>query len=430
MNEIKWRALFFGVILAIAYLLILNIFNFNIAILSLVFTLTLVIIFHTYWLYQLDLWLDNPTIKNLPNGSGIWNKIFSKIYRTETKQKKTKQELFEVLDLFKSGAGAMLDGVVAVNKNNEILWSNKTAQRMLNIIPKNDYNRPIFYIYRNTYFKAYIENENYEDTLKINNQTSMPPLEIKVAYFGSKQRIIVFRDITKETEIQNMRKEFVSNFSHEIKTPLTVLIGFIETLAEMKSSKSVSEKKIISMMSGQANRMNILIEDLLLLSHIESNQHVNRSEKINIAKLIRDIKKNVIEVKGNGHKFDFSIDSKLDLYGARQEIESAFNNLITNAIRYTPSEGQISIRWNLINTLPIFEVVDNGIGIPEKNIKRISERFYRVDPNRSRETGGTGLGLAIVKNVVNQHQGEMKINSDIGLGSSFKLIFPADRAIK
>lgn len=430
MNEIKWRALFFGVILAIAYLLILNIFNFNIAILSLVFTLTLVIIFHTYWLYQLDLWLDNPSIKNLPNGSGIWNKIFSKIYRTETKQKKTKQELFEVLDLFKSGAGAMLDGVVAVNKNNEILWSNKTAQRMLNIIPKNDYNRPIFYIYRNTYFKAYIENENYEDTLKINNQTSMPPLEIKVAYFGSKQRIIVFRDITKETEIQNMRKEFVSNFSHEIKTPLTVLIGFIETLAEMKSSKSVSEKKIISMMSGQANRMNILIEDLLLLSHIESNQHVNRSEKINIAKLIRDIKKNVIEVKGNGHKFDFSIDSKLDLYGARQEIESAFNNLITNAIRYTPSEGQISIRWNLINTLPIFEVVDNGIGIPEKNIKRISERFYRVDPNRSRETGGTGLGLAIVKNVVNQHQGEMKINSDIGLGSSFKLIFPADRAIK
>lgn len=430
MNEIKWRALFFLVILAIAYLLILNIFNLNIAILSLVFTLTSLILFHTYWLYQLDLWLDNPSIKNLPNGSGIWNKIFSKIYRTETKQKKTKQELFEVLDLFKSGAGAMLDGVVAVNKNNEILWSNKTAQRMLNIIPKNDYNRPIFYIYRNTYFKAYIENENYEDTLKINNQTSMPPLEIKVAYFGSKQRIIVFRDITKETEIQNMRKEFVSNFSHEIKTPLTVLIGFIETLAEMKSSKSVSEKKIITMMSGQANRMNILIEDLLLLSHIESNQHVNRSEKINIAKLIRDIKKNVIEVKGNGHKFDFSIDSKLDLYGARQEIESAFNNLITNAIRYTPSEGQISIRWNLINTLPIFEVVDNGIGIPEKNIKRISERFYRVDPNRSRETGGTGLGLAIVKNVVNQHQGEMKINSDIGLGSSFKLIFPADRAIK
>ena len=176
MNEIKWRALFFLVILAIAYLLILNIFNLNIAILSLVFTLTSLILFHTYWLYQLDLWLDNPSIKNLPNGSGIWNKIFSKIYRTETKQKKTKQELFEVLDLFKSGAGAMLDGVVAVNKNNEILWSNKTAQRMLNIIPKNDYNRPIFYIYRNTYFKAYIENENYEDTLKINNQTSMPPL--------------------------------------------------------------------------------------------------------------------------------------------------------------------------------------------------------------------------------------------------------------
>ena len=430
MQEFKWNTFVFIALVAIAFTLILNIFSLPSAVIFLISTLIISISFHIYWIYQLDKWLDNPTINNLPNGYGVWAKLFTKIYRTETKQKKSKQELFGVLDQFKSAAGAILDGVITVDENNDILWCNKTAQKMLNIIPKNDYNRPITYIFRNSLFKDYIENEKYEDTLKITNQSNKLPLEIKIAHFGSKQRVIVCRDMTKETEIQNMRKEFVSNFSHEIKTPLTVMLGFLETLGDMQSDQNISEKKIIGMMNDQAYRMKTLIDDLLLLSNIESSQYINRSERIDIPTLLKSIKKDVIVPKGSKHKFNYSIDSKLYLYGAKHEIESAFNNLVTNAIRYTPEKGQINICWNLVNELPIFEVVDTGIGIPEKDIKRISERFYRVDANRSRETGGTGLGLAIVKNVILQHQGEMKITSEIKKGSSFKLIFPAERSIK
>ena len=181
------------------------------------------------------------------------------------------------------------------------------------------------------------------------------------------------------------------------------------------------------MMNDQAYRMKNLIDDLLLLSQVESNQDINRSEKIKISSLLNNLKRDLIKPSVKKQKFKYSIDSKLHVYGAKREIESAFSNLINNAIRYTPIKGEISIKWNIINGLAIFEVTDSGIGIPEKDLKRISERFYRVNPDRSRETGGTGLGLAIVKNIIIQHQGEMKINSEINVGSSFKLIFPKDR---
>ena len=426
MKEIKTHFLIFLASIAIVFILIQNIYSLYAAGLFLICIFTLIILYHTFWIYRLSKWLDNRSIKNLPNGYGVWEKLFTQIYRTETKQKKSKQELFELLEQFKSAAGAMLDGVIAIDENAEILWSNKTAQKMLNIIPKNDYHRPITYIFRNSIFKEYIENDNYEETLKLTLQPSLLPLEIKVAFFGANQRIIVCRDLTKETENQNMRKEFVSNFSHEIKTPLTVILGFLETL-EIQSNKNSSEKKMISMMNDQAYRMKNLIDDLLLLSQVESNQDINRSEKINVSSLLNNIKRELIKPSTKKQKFKYSIDSKLHIYAAKHEIESAFSNLINNAIRYTPIKGEISVQWNIINGLAIFEVTDSGIGIPEKDLKRISERFYRVDPDRSRETGGTGLGLAIVKNIIIQHQGEMKINSEMNVGSSFKLIFPKDR---
>ena len=323
----------------------------------------------------------------------------------------------------------MLDGVISVDQNNEIVWCNKTAQSMLNILPKSDYGRPITYIFRNSIFNNYIENSDYEDTLKIINHLSMQPLEIKVAYFRSNQKLIICRDITKDTENQNMRKEFVSNFSHELKTPLTVIIGFIETLGGMYS-KDTSENKIITMMDKQAYRMKGLIDDLLILSNVESNQHLNRSNKIVMSDLFKLIKKDIALLDGNNHTLDYSINTKLNLYGEKREIEIAFKNIITNAIRYTGKGGQINIRWNLINELGVFEVTDSGIGIPKKDIDRICERFYRVNADRSRETGGTGLGLAIVKNVMIQHQGELKISSELGSGSTFKLIFPTERLIQ
>ncbi|MBT5429221.1 MAG: phosphate regulon sensor histidine kinase PhoR [Rhodospirillaceae bacterium] len=429
MQEIRWHLLLFVIFEIIATLLILSIFDIRTSLVFLIFTLMLFLGFHIYWIYRLNQWLDNPMTANLPDGYGLWEKLFTKLYKTQAKQKKSKRELYGALDQFKSAAEAMLDGVISVDQNNEIVWCNKTAQSMLNILPKSDYGRPITYIFRNSIFKNYIENSDYEDTLKIINHLSMQPLEIKVAYFRSNQKLIICRDITKDTENQNMRKEFVSNFSHELKTPLTVIIGFIETLGGMYS-KDTSENKIITMMDKQAYRMKGLIDDLLLLSNVESNQHLNRSNKIVMSDLFKLIKKDIALLDGNNHTLDYSINTKLNLYGEKREIESAFKNIITNAIRYTGKGGQINIRWNLINELGVFEVTDSGIGIPKKDIDRICERFYRVNADRSRETGGTGLGLAIVKNVMIQHQGELKISSELGSGSTFKLIFPTERLIQ
>ena len=417
-------------VLAITLVILTKIFSLQTATIVLVIITFILLISHTYWLIKLDLWLNSKKLDTLPHGNsiGLWNKVFTKIYRSQLKQKRTNHNLFEALDQFKSAAEAMYDGIISVNENNEIIWSNKTAQRMINIIPRNDYNQPVNYIFRNSDFKQYIENEDFSKTLKITNQANMLPLEVRVANFSNNHRIIILRDMAYENNIQNMRKEFVSNFSHELKTPLTVILGFLETL-QMSTSNKENEKKIIDLMNNQAYRMKSLIDDLLLLSNVESNNEINRSEKINISLLVKEIKKNIAEVNGVNHKFIFSIDSKLNIYGAKHEVLSAFSNLITNAIRYTPKKGRIDIRWNQVGEHAVFEVVDSGIGIAETDLAKVSNRFYRVDPDRSRNTGGTGLGLAIVKNVMMQHQGEMKISSKVNQGSAFKLFFPINRII-
>jgi len=208
-----------------------------------------------------------------------------------------------------------------------------------------------------------------------------------------------------------------------------VITGFIETLdASLITDKPT--KQIFNLMMEQSTRMKRLIDDLLLLSNVESSLIKNRSEEINSKKLFEKIKKNIKLVDKGRHKIIYKINYQFNIYGSKQEIESAFTNLITNAIRYTPNDKVININWNAINYTPIFEVIDSGIGIEKKHINRITERFYRVDDDRSRSTGGTGLGLSIVKNIMIKHQGELNILSELNKGSTFKLIFPSDRLIK
>jgi len=209
-----------------------------------------------------------------------------------------------------------------------------------------------------------------------------------------------------------------------------VITGFIETLDQPKNNLSSDTKEIFSLMSEQANRMKDLINDLLLLSNIEASLNKNRSEKVSIFRLSENIKSSTSKLNKKNHKIKFNIDKKLNIYGSRSEIQSAFSNLVSNAIRYTPEKGNIFITWHLINNLPILEVTDNGVGIPKNKINRITERFYRIDEDRSRSSGGTGLGLSIVKNIMLQHQGQLEITSELNQGSTFKLIFPEVRVIK
>jgi len=413
LQDIRWGTFWFFVLEIILFLIIVNIYSVQYGLIFCLLSLSCYLLLHIYWIYKLSNWLNNPLLSNLPHGTGIWQYIFTKHYQILKGNKKSKKELVSTLDQFTKAAEALMDGVVALNENNEIIWSNRKSQIMLNINPRKDTGQPINYIFRNTDLIKYLDESDYEKSIKLNLDTdNNNTIEIKIIPFGEKQKVMIVKDISQAIKIESNRKEFISNASHELKTPLTVISGFIETLEEMDMPNEMEHKKILKIMSAQSNRMSKIVNDLLLLSNIESSLFQNRSEKLLINTIINKIKKNNFILKSKQHKMKYQIDSKLNIYGSKKEIESAFLNLIINATMYTNENGSISINWGLINGLPIFEVKDNGNGIDKKHINRITERFYRVDPDRSRDTGGTGLGLSIVKNIIEQHDGELKITSD------------------
>ena len=424
MQDIRWSTFWFFVFEILLFLIVSNIYSIEDGLIVCLLLMSCFLILHVFWIYKLSNWLNNPSLSNLPHGTGIWQHIFTKHYQIHKESKKSKKNLVSTLDQFTQAAEALMDGVVALNESNEIIWSNKRSQVMLNLNSKKDTGQPINYIFRNTDLISYLEKGNYEESIKIHLDASNTKIiEIKIVRFGEKQKVLIAKDISQAIKIESERKEFISNVSHELKTPLTVISGFIETLEDIIKIKGREHKNILKMMGDQAYNMSKLIDDLLLLSNVESSLFQNRSEKLVINKMINKIKKSVSVLDSKNHTIKYQIDQNLEVYGSKKEIESAFTNLITNAIRYTSKNGSISISWGLINGLPIFEVRDNGNGIEKKHINKITERFYRVDPDRSRRTGGTGLGLSIVKNIINQHNGELKITSEIGKGSAFKLIF-------
>ena len=431
MQDIRWSTFWFFLFEILLFIIVSNIYSVKYGLILCLITLSCFLLLHIYWIYKLTKWLNNPSLSNLPHGTGVWQNIFTKHYQILKVNKKSKKGLISALDQFTKAAEALMDGVVALNENNEIIWSNRKSQIMLNLNPRKDTGQPINYIFRNTDLIKYLEHESFEESIKINLDSQTDKIiEIKIIPFGEKQKVMIAKDISQSIKIESDRKEFVSNVSHELKTPLTVISGFIETLENMFAPRDTEHKNILEIMSGQANRMSKLIDDLLMLSNVESSLFQNRSEKIFIKTIMAKLKKNILVLNIKNHKIKYRINDKLNIYGSKKELESAFLNLITNAIRYTGENGIISINWSLINGLPIFEVRDTGSGIKQKHINRITERFYRVDADRSRNSGGTGLGLSIVKNIINQHDGELKITSEIGKGSSFKLVFNKESIIK
>ena len=430
MQDIRWSTFWFFLFEILLFIIVSNIYSVKYGLILCLITLSCFLLLHIYWIYKLTKWLNNPSLSNLPHGTGVWQNIFTKHYQILKVNKKSKKGLISALDQFTKAAEALMDGVVALNENNEIIWSNRKSQIMLNLNPRKDTGQPINYIFRNTDLMKYLDHESFEESIKINLDSQTDKIiEIKIIPFGERQKVMIAKDISQSIKIESERKEFVSNVSHELKTPLTVISGFIETLENMFAPKDAEHKKILEIMSGQANRMSKLIDDLLILSNVESSLFQNRSEKIFIKTIMAKLKKNIFVLNIKNHKIKYRINDKLNIYGSKKELESAFLNLITNAIRYTGESGTISISWGLINGLPIFEVRDTGSGIKQKHINRITERFYRVDADRSRNSGGTGLGLSIVKNIINQHDGELKITSEIGKGSSFRLVFNKESII-
>jgi two-component system phosphate regulon sensor histidine kinase PhoR len=313
---------------------------------------------------------------------------------------------------------------------NRLEWFNPVAQQHFDLDAEHDIMQDITYLVRQPEFVEYIQESNF------NNPLMMRParhddmvLSIKLIPYGVNKRLLISRDITQFERVEAMRRDFVANVSHELRTPLTVVSGFVENLQDMSDLGQDSARRALHLMAEQTRRMDNLVADLLTLSRLENVQSPLHEETVDMKELLNEVYRDGELLSGAKHPLRMEIASAANLLGNRDELRSAFSNLLSNAIRYTPEGGAILLRWFERGGQPVFLVQDSGIGIAAQHIPRLTERFYRVDRSRSRETGGTGLGLAIVKHIAMRHQAKLEVSSEEGKGSTFALVFPIKRVL-
>jgi two-component system phosphate regulon sensor histidine kinase PhoR len=255
-------------------------------------------------------------------------------------------------------------------------------------------------------------------------------LSVQLVPFGASKKLLIARDITDLERVDAMRRDFIANVSHELRTPLTVVGGFVETLADTPDLSPADSRGYFNLMLDHTRRMQRLLDDLLTLSHLESAEHALKDESVNMDELAQALKTEAESLSRGRHRIALQIGSDAGLKGSLQEIRSALGNLVSNAVRYTPDGGEITLAWRERDSEGVFSVTDTGDGIAAEHIPRLTERFYRVDRSRSRETGGTGLGLAIVKHVLTRHGARLDVQSTPGRGSTFSALFPAQRLVQ
>ena len=374
-------------------------------------------------------WLDDPSPSTVPEGAGVWDHVFSALYRLTRSAREQQHRLTAVLVRFRSAARAMPDGVLILNEENRIEWANPTAEQHFAIDLDKDAGQPISNLVRNPDFVAFLGRGNWNEPLVLRLARGEGlVLSIRVVPYGQDEKLLLARDVTRWEQIETMRRDFVANVSHELKTPLTVLSGFLETLADgTVPVNSPRGKHALELMHDQSGRMLRLIEDLLTLSTLESTSGPASEAVVDVATILGAVADEARALSGRRHDIELRLEAPGTLTGNEQELRSAFGNLVSNAVRYTPEGGKISLVWWRRGAEGVFTVEDTGIGIESAHIPRLTERFYRVDRSRSRETGGTGLGLAIVKHVATRHQATLEIESEVGRGSRFSAVFPSRR---
>ena len=378
-------------------------------------------------IFKLHNWLLNRK-KDLPDAQGYWGEIFNELHLIEKKTYKQQKLLSGALSRFKKAAEALPDGVIILSQQNEIEWVNPIASSLLGITYPNDSGQKITNLIRHPDFQRYLNKKNYSKTITIPTPDNVDNiLTLQIIPFGYKQKMVFCHDITHIHKLEEMRTNFVSNVSHEMRSPLTVLTGYLEMFSDKVPKDEESFKLGINNMYQQAMRMQRLVTDLLALSKMETAP-IEHTKTVDISTLLITLKENA-EVLGQEkeHTITLEADETLNLRGNIDELHSLFANLINNAVRYTQDKGEINIRWKKSGDEAIFSVTDNGPGIAAQHIPHLTERFYRADIDRSRESGGTGLGLAIVKYAIERHDGRLAISSRLGTGSTFGCYFPPQR---
>jgi two-component system phosphate regulon sensor histidine kinase PhoR len=386
---------------------------------------------HLYLLTHLALLIRRHHRLIPPFPRGLWGEVYRSIAQYQQRGRKGRKRQIRFTRRFREAANAVPDGLVILDKLHRVDWANPAAATLMNVHWPEDDGRPLFEILTHPDLREFVEaGESLRpmDLAPEHNRALM--LSLRITPFGERkrQRLVVARDITKIYHLNMIRRDFVANASHELRTPLTVIAGFLESLIDAAATPP-NHRRPLTLMHNQAERMRLIIEDLLTLSRLEMHEHPEVQEQVDVPDELYLILQEAHTLSNGRHRFTTDIDEDLLLLGSQPELRSAFSNLVFNAVKHTPEGTEIHIRWSASSDSSELRVEDNGPGIEPEHLPRLTERFYRIDRARSRDSGGTGLGLAIVKHIMNRHDARLLIASEVGRGSSFTCAFPLARSI-
>ncbi len=403
------------------FMLVLGALN-NSILLFLFIGLLLYVLWNLYNLNQLSNWLAKPS-KHTPEVIGIWDEVYYQLYQLYQRQRKSRRKLTSILNKFQKSTQALPYATIILNALNEIEWFNPAASQMFNLHSKIDIGQRIDNLIRQPKFSRYLLKKDFSKPLKL--LIGQKKVIFNITPYGSGQFLISARDITSLSQLDDMRRDFISNASHELRTPLTVMSGYIEILQHTADEKT---EMPLDKIQQQIVRMNKIITELIELARLESSAAIDHTMKVDVKEILNDVYNEALSLDNGKHHIELVIDAcekqSSKLHGSYEELRMAFSNLLTNAIRYTPENGNIKLFCTVNESTISVGVEDSGLGINYEHIPRLTERFYRVDEGRSREQGGTGLGLAIVKHVLDRHNASLAIQSETGKGSTFRCDFP------
>ncbi|WP_048973771.1 phosphate regulon sensor histidine kinase PhoR [Enterobacter hormaechei] len=421
LERLSWKRLVFELILCCIPALILEAI-FGYLPWFLLVAVTGLLVWHFWNLLRLSWWLWVDRSMTPPPGSGSWEPLLYGLHQMQMRNKKRRRELGSLIKRFRSGAESLPDAVILTTEEGTIFWCNGLAQQLLGLRWPDDNGQNILNLLRYPEFTLYLKKRDFSrpHNLKLNNGRH---LEIRVMPYSDRQWLMVARDVTQMHQLEGARRNFFANVSHELRTPLTVLQGYLEMMQE-QTLEGAPREKALHTMREQTFRMEGLVKQLLTLSKIEAAPSLALNDIIDVPMMLRVVEREAQTLSHNQHTLSFDVDNTLKVLGSEDELRSAISNLVYNAVNHTPKGTHIAVCWQHTPAGAEFSVEDNGPGIGPEHLPRLTERFYRVDKARSRQTGGSGLGLAIVKHAVSHHESRLNIESTLGKGTRFSFVIP------
>ncbi len=390
------------------------------------------LVWHLHNQVRLSSWLWNEKRLTPPSGSGSWESLFNGLYRLQQRQRRKRKDLTNLIRRFKNGAESLPDAVVVFRAEGNIVWCNKLAQHLLGFHWPEDSGQPISNLIRTPDFIKYLKKRDFSEPLEMISPLNVERmLELRIVPYTEGEHLMVVRDVSQLKQLEGMRRNFFANVSHELRTPMTVLQGYLEMTEDPDVLVGPMWIKAHGVMTEQLNRMNSLVNQLLTLSKIEAAPMHELEDVVDVPAMLEVLEKEAISLSGDAqHNLKFEVDKNLRVFGDDDQLRSAISNLVYNSVKYTPAGASINVRWFKTAQGACLEVADSGDGIEPQHLHRLTERFYRVDKARSRDTGGSGLGLAIVKHALSHHDSHLDIHSEVGAGSKFSFVLPSRLVVK